>query len=411
VTDPVPVSDEQVAACLRKVAIEVLPQATALSDSVLLRILEKEPRLAPQHTSEQIEVVRVAVEQNVGGILAMFAFGIEADLIEPIIGTVALLRQTAEDGGDVTRVLHGYRVGHGQLWQLWAGEVEARVADAELRHRVLALSTARMFAFIDSACERLVEESRQLFGIQGGGWRPPGRDVIDLLRSDGPVDLIEASLALGYEVRDHHVALVAVALGADADARAAVRVLADAGEGCSVLDQSIGEGSWWAWLGWPSAPSDEVLERLAATTVPGVLIGMGEPGQGREGFRRSHLEAVEAERTSRMARASRGGVVRHRDVEVAAVLCADPERARRLAEGRLGALARRDEATSRLRATVRAYLAVGRNLARTAEALHVHHKTVSYRLAKATELLGHPIAEAAYDLEAALIIDFTLHGE
>jgi DNA-binding PucR family transcriptional regulator len=104
-------------------------------------------------------------------------------------------------------------------------------------------------------------------------------------------------------------------------------------------------------------------------------------------------------------------VVRHRDVEVAAVLCADPERARRLAEGRLGALARRDEATSRLRATVRAYLAVGRNLARTAEALHVHHKTVSYRLAKATELLGHPIAEAAYDLEAALIIDFTLHGE
>ncbi|HUR74945.1 MAG TPA: hypothetical protein VMZ00_11770, partial [Sporichthya sp.] len=60
--------DEQVAECVRKVAIEVLPQATALSELVLLRILEKEPRLAPQHTSEQIEVVRVAVEQNVGGI-------------------------------------------------------------------------------------------------------------------------------------------------------------------------------------------------------------------------------------------------------------------------------------------------------------------------------------------------------
>lgn len=403
--------DEQVAECLRKTALEVLPLANGISDVVLQRILEKVPELAPQHTPEEIEVLRVAVEQNVGGILAMLSFGIEADLIEPLVGTVALLKQTAEDGGDVTTVLRGYRVGHARLWQAWAAEAEARISDPVLLNRVLALSSNNMFAFIDSACERLVELSRDLFGSLAVAGGLSGRDVLDLLRGDEPVDLTEAGRSLGYEVRDHHVALVAVPLRPDADARAAVRQVAEAAGGCALLTRATGDGSWWAWLGWPSAPGPEVIDAVAGAEVRDVLIGLGEPGQGREGFRRSHLQAVEAERISRTARSPFGGVVRHRDIEVAAVLCADPERARRFAEGRLGALARRDEATSRVRATLRAYLANGRNLARTAEALHVHHKTVSYRLARASELIGRSVVDLPYDLEAALIIDRTLGGE
>jgi hypothetical protein len=410
-TSAPPYDDEQVADCLRKTALEVLPLANGISEVVLQRILEKVPELAPQHTPEEIEVLRVAVEQNVGGILAMLSFGIEADLIEPLVGTVALLKQAAADGGDVTTVLRGYRVGHARLWQSWAAEVEERVADPVLQNRVLALSSGYIFAFIDSACERLVELSRSLFGTLAGTGRTSGRDVLDLLRGDEPVDLVEAGRSLGYEVRDHHVALAAVPLRPEADARAALRQLAEAADGCSLLTRAIGDGSWWAWLGWPSAPSPDVLDAIGKVAVSDVLVGMGEPGQGREGFRRSHQQAVEAERISRTARSPFGGVVRHRDIEVAAVLCADPERARRFAEGRLGALARRDEATSRLRATVRAYLANGRNLARTAEALHVHHKTVSYRLARASELVGRSVVDVAYDLEAALIIDRTMGGE
>jgi hypothetical protein len=405
------VEDDRVAECLRKTALEVLPMANGISDVVLQRILEKVPQLAPQHTPEEIEVLRVAVEQNVGGILAMLSFGIEADLIEPLVGTVALLKQAAEDGGDVTTVLRGYRVGHARLWQAWAAEAEARISDPVLLNRVLALSSNNMFAFIDSACERLVELSRELFGSLADAGALSGRDVLDLLRGDEPVDLTEAGRSLGYEVRDHHVALAAVPLRPDADARAAVRQLAEAAEGCALLARATGDGSWWAWLGWPSAPDPEVIDALVGVEVRDVLIGLGELGQGREGFRRSHLQAVEAERISRTARSPFGGVVRHRDIEVAAVLCADPERARRFAEGRLGALARRDEATTRVRVTVRAYLANGRNLARTAEALHVHHKTVSYRLARASELVGRSVVDLPYDLEAALIIDRTLGGE
>lgn len=95
---------------------------------------------------------------------------------------------------------------------------------------------------------------------------------------------------------------------------------------------------------------------------------------------------------------------------MAALLCADPERARRVAADRLGRLASRDESTARLRETVRTYLASGRSVTRTAQALHVHQKTVSYRLSKAADLLGRPVTEATGELEAALLIDITLYG-
>ncbi len=404
--------DAQVAEHVRKVALEVLPRAAIISDLVMQDILGTVPQVAPQHTPEQIEVLRVAVEQNVGGILAMMAFGIEADLIEPLVGVVTLLRQATEDGGDVTTVLRAYRVGHARLWQEWAAEVDARIVDPKLKHAILTVSTANIFAFIDSSCERLVEESRVLFGEQGTGtWRPSSRDTIDRLRGDEPVDLVAMTRSLGYEIRDHHIGLMAVPVREDADARAAVRQVAEAATGCSLLAQATGDGSWWAWLGWPSAPSAATLEALSRLQILDVLVGLGEPGHGREGFRRSHAEAVEAERTARMARASVGGVVRHRDIEIAAVLCADPERARRFAASRLGALGEKSEAAGRVRATVRVYLACGRHLARTAEALHVHPKTVTYRLARASTLLGRSVADEPYDLEAALIIDLALNGE
>src|SRR4051812_20899458 len=87
---------------VRMVALEVLPRASFIADLITQELLAKLPQMAPQHTPDQIDVLRVAVEQNVGGILAGLAFGIEADLLEPLVGVVALLRQTTEAGGDIT---------------------------------------------------------------------------------------------------------------------------------------------------------------------------------------------------------------------------------------------------------------------------------------------------------------------
>ena len=92
-------------------------------------------------------------------------------------------------------------------------------------------------------------------------------------------------------------------------------------------------------------------------------------------------------------------------------MCTDPERARPFAADRLGALGGRDETCARLRETLLVYLSQGCSRTRTAAALHVHHKTVSYRLSQAEQLLGRPIDEDILELGAALLIDRTLHGD
>ncbi len=132
-------------------------------------------------------VLRESTEQNIGAILATLAFGVEAGAIEPPVGTLALLRQTVAGGGDVATILHAYRVGHEQLWRVWADHVATRVDPADL-HLVLRLSSEHIFTFINSACENLVNEYRLHFSSNGQG-QPSARDHILALLGSEEVDL------------------------------------------------------------------------------------------------------------------------------------------------------------------------------------------------------------------------------
>ena len=54
---------------------------------------------------------------------------------------------------------------------------------------------------------------------------------------------------------------------------------------------------------------------------------------------------------------------------------------------------------TRLRETVRAYLAAGESQVATAQRLFIHEKTVKYRLTQAEELLGRKIGERRSELD------------
>ena len=69
----------------------------------------------------------------------------------------------------------------------------------------------------------------------------------------------------------------------------------------------------------------------------------------------------------------------------------------------LGDLAEDDEGTARLRQTVRALLSCGGSYTAAAALLHVHKNTVHYRVQRAEELRGLPIAEGRLDVEVALL--------
>jgi PucR C-terminal helix-turn-helix domain/GGDEF-like domain len=399
---------------VRRVARALLPRALHISAQVTERVLQVVPELAPAGATDAVRAVRESTDQNIGAMVSTLAFGITPSSIEPPSGTQDLLRNLIAGGGNVTHLLRAYRVGHELLWRIWSEHARTATDPAVDIHAVLRVSSAHLFDYIDRACQRIVEEHPAPLGSAGAGLatstgltsRP--ETVRRLLGSD-PVDLAGATATLGYDLGRHHVALMVAPLLGPADVRRELERLVEVA-GVPALAVPSGEGTWWGWLGWTAAPSDTELARLAATPVTGVLVGMGEPDRGRDGFRRSQAQAREAERAARLAERPAPTVVRHRDVEIAALLCGDPERARLLAAQRLGPLADRDETGARLRATLRALLAHGHNRGHTAAALNVHHKTVSYRIAQAEELLGRTLSSDTFDLETALLIDRTLYG-
>jgi DNA-binding PucR family transcriptional regulator len=162
-----------------------------------------------------------------------------------------------------------------------------------------------------------------------------------------------------------------------------------------------GEASLWAWIGTRDEPK---VERVARALRPqlgrGQGAALGIPGQGLEGFRRGHEEALEARRVAELGDA--GGVVRFDEVEAVALLSHDPERLARFVDRTLGALAADDPQTVRIRETLLAWLAEGGNARRAANRLHAHKNTVLYRIQRAQQILGRPLDADRGKLELAL---------
>lgn len=393
----------------RRLAQALLPRCHEIAAEITARVIEAVPAVAPVGEGS-VETVMESTEQNIGAVLSMLAFGVVPRSIELPPGTVAVVRQTVAAGGDVTTILRAYRQGHSCVSDMWSAEVAATFEPSAAKD-VLVYSSKQIFAYFDRACERVVEEYRREFSgpLVRGGAGASQHTVIARLLGGEPVDLDACSATLNYELRGHHMAVVVAGLGGSTDARGTLDHLARAG-GSSLLAEPMGPDLWWGWLGWRDAPDADVIAHICATDTGGALVGLGEPGCGRSGFRRSHEQARDAERTAHLAGEPTPGVVRHRDVEVAGLLCVDPDRARRLVSMRLGALAARDETCGRLRETLRTFLACGRNKTLTAEKLHVHHKTVAYRVTQAEAILGRSVAHDAVDVEVALIIDEALHG-
>ena len=89
-------------------------------------------------------------------------------------------------------------------------------------------------------------------------------------------------------------------------------------------------------------------------------------------------------------------------MELAALVAGNEAGARRLVERELGGLADPDPALDRLRETVAAFLAHGASVELAAAELFVHKNTVRYRVARAEELLGHPLSQRRTEVAVAL---------
>ena len=142
--------------------------------------------------------------------------------------------------------------------------------------------------------------------------------------------------------------------------------------------------------------------RAAITGVGGgVLLAVGEPAQGVEGWRLSHRQAQAALLVALRSPRPRG-VTHYADVALLASVLRDEMLARSLIEIYLAPLERQRDGGRMLRDTLRAYLAAGRNASSAAVALGVARNTLESRLRTIEQSLTLPLSACLSELEVAL---------
>jgi hypothetical protein len=359
--------------------------------------------------------VRTGAEQSMGTELRALAYGARPLQACPEVDAEGA-RYAARLGVPLNVVLQQYRLGHAIQWEAWFELVEEEEPDPDARRELLERGSRFFFDYADRMCRFATEEytDERERGLRGREQRRvqlvrealDGRDV--------------AGDTLGYDLDGvEHVGVIAWGH----EAADCVRELAR-GLDRRLLIVGAAEETWWAWLGARErggggagaragglggaaaadlAPApDERLDRALARLRPphGGRLAVGAPASHREGFRRTHRQAVAAQRAGAH---SLEAVVRYEDVALESLAATDQAAARECVALELRGLDGGGDARSaRLRETLRAWFACGQNAAATAALLGVHEQTVAHRLRAVEERTGRTVATRRAELETAL---------
>jgi PucR C-terminal helix-turn-helix domain/GGDEF-like domain len=360
--------------------------AREMTDEIIERIPEHGGGTAPYLT------LRASVESTV--LLALRGLLEEA---APLPGT-AVSHEASKAGAEFARraipldlVLRGIRIGHAHLHRALIAAISPLPASERRRedHRVTDL----LFTYADAHASLLAEEYLAERARWEAGQTAERHRVIETLLAGGPLDETAASATLGYELARHHQAFVVVAEDrhvTTADLQRHAEDLARALAPDAWLTVTLDPRRLWAWAGHRAEPpADPVQRARGLRPPPGIRIGAGPVAFGRDGLRRSHLGATEAARIT----TARDWWSDHAETRTLSLATADAEQAQWYCEDVLGRLLADDDRTRELRETLRTYLHCERSPQAAAERLHIARNTVTYRVHRAEELLGHPISD------------------
>lgn len=314
---------------------------------------------------------------------------------EPLAVSRELVRRGLED-----QALHAYRTGQNAAWLRWMDVAFALTQDPAELHELLSV-TARSITEFNEACIaeltlRMQAERDQLTR----GAHAERRATVTLLVEGAPIPIERAERSLGYTLDQTHRAVVVWSESADSRTRDLERVaeaIASVVGTPRFLSVVASTATLWLWLPTSNEPNVVRLED-EMRAMPDVRIAFGSRATGVEGFRKSHLDALTAQRMlARVTSPKR--VVSFDHVRLVSLITSDPEGADHFIRDTLGELA---TAEPELRATVAVFLEEGCNASRTAERLSVHRNTLLRRLDSVEALLPRPLQEARIHIGVAL---------
>ena len=315
-------------------------------------------------------------------------------------------RTLARRGFDLPVLLSAYRIGQRATWDFITDLLRTQVTDPDLRSAVLLRFWSHATQWIDTVVESLIP----VFNDEREEWQRGAlarrTGIVKAILAKQSIDVDAAVTTLGYPLQQNHIAFTLRVDDnvPDYELRSLLELSAGSVStalgGGKPLVISSGARSAWCWTSQPSRPlADRAVFELPRFVR--MTLGMCHPGVA--GFRLAHLEAIAA-----LAIAERydAPVVSYADVEIAClaagVLCEDARVA--FVRRELGGLVGSEDATRRLRDTLRAYLKQGCDAAATGQLLRLHANTVRYRIRQAEQRLGHGIGQRRAQLELALEI-------
>jgi hypothetical protein len=218
---------------------------------------------------------------------------------------------------------------------------------------------------------------------------------------NGTVDPIDFQRRTGYRLDRNHVALIAFSPTSEPKKLTAAALGTLRAAGCrTTVHALLAPNLLWAW-----GTLEGTVKTIShpAPPCPGCTVTMGMPGEGIRGFLASHHEAEAVHSLDSLVEwQNLGRSLAYNDLGMIAEMAARPERLRRFIVGQLGPLALEGAYAAELRATLLAYLETNRSTTEAAVRLHVAKNTVTYRLRRAEELLGHDFTADQVPLQCAL---------
>ena len=296
-------------------------------------------------------------------------------------------RMAARANVGLETVLRRYVAGNSVLTDFIFQEAETGnfVQDATLR-AILRSQAVLLDRLIGMVSEEYTREASSW--LSSTGQRELKR-VKQLL--DG--ELIDVS-GLNYEFDASHVGLIAEGLRAADTLRGFAAELDK-----RILEVHPSKDITWAWLGSRHGMTSTELDYLCRKNLPReVLVAVGEPAEGIEGWRLTHRQA----RAALHPAESRQNPVRYSDVALDASLSRDDLLAASLRRLYLAPLERTGDGGRGLLEALRAYFACDRNVSSTAASLKLDRRTVANRLQTVERLLERPVRAVAPQLELAL---------
>ena len=298
-------------------------------------------------------------------------------------------------------VLDAFRTAQGVVWRRWMQICFGLTNDAAELRELLDLSALSITTFIEDTIAALSERMDAERAELTRGAHAERRAAVTLLLEGAPISRSRAETQLGYRLTGPHTAAIIWDTGATGPDRleAAAEALLRASGAGHRLTIVASAAALWLWLP-TGTPVDTGALTAELAGHPDVRVALGRPGADVAGFRRSHLDAATTQRM--LARlASPQQVARYSDVQLVALLTAEPARTDEFLADTLGELRHADAET---RDTVATYIREQCGATRTAERLYTHRNTVLRRLARADQLLPRPLADDIIAVGAALEI-------